>query len=105
MVDKNRKHKSYTWQWVAVSLGLLDMRTSNTLREVSLTAELIWLIAQAKYLVTISNDGAICSSSTAVNTDDSNLTANLRMSTSQSSVKRDAASKKDDMWTDMVCGG
>lgn len=81
------------------------MRTSSTLRDVSLTAELIWLIAQAKYLVTISNDGAICSSLTVVSTDDKSLTANLRTSASQSSVNREPASKNDDKWTANVWGG
>lgn len=94
-----------TWQWVAVSFGLLVIKTSNTLRDVSLTDELIWLMAQAKYLVTISKEGAICSSFTAIRTDDNSFTANLRMSASQSSVKRDAASKNDDRWTAIVCGG
>lgn len=62
-------------------------------------------MAQAKYLVTISKEGAISSSSTAANTVDNSLTASLRMSTSQSRVKREAASKNDDKWTAMVWGG
>lgn len=72
------------------------MRTSKTLRDVSLTAELMWLMAQARYRVTISKDGDIRSSSTAVSMDDKSLTANLRTSTSTSNAKRDADSKNDD---------